>query len=120
MRGLDALDKLFAETERDRQRAARWQTRSDRTAAAVDRLGMVRHAPWIVMGGGLAMLTQLWRTGGTWFEHAAAVIIMFAGVWLLRRHPGRRPVVRIPSVVGSQWMIVGFVAVVAVIATVVS
>jgi hypothetical protein len=120
MRGLDALDKLFAETERDRRHAARWQARSERTAAAVDRLGMVRRAPWIVFGGGVLMWFRLSQTGGTWAEHAAVVAIMVAGVWLIRRPAGRRPVVRIPSVVGSQWMVVGFVAIVAVIATVVS
>jgi hypothetical protein len=43
---------------------------------------MPAYAPWVLIVGGLLMLGQLFRAGGTLFEHVVACIAMFGGAGL--------------------------------------
>ena len=95
MRGLDALDRLFAETERDRLRDARWRARADRANVRVDRANHV-----LVRGFGVFglvwWLALMIGFPGDWYSHGAALACMCVGVFGVRYGTNRRPVRRLP------------------------
>jgi hypothetical protein len=69
-------------------RAIRQQRRSP--AATVTQPLMPAYVPWVLIIGGLLMWLQLWRTGGSYFEHGVAVVAMFGGAGLRYLKPGRQ------------------------------